>query len=274
MDLSQAIQRLSSEPLRHVVTLKTLNLFGAHVQLELFESDAGWATRAVFPAAVSGHDKRWYPTAEFIVLVDGNSPDCMVRILDDLPSSELILKISNRAAAQHAADVLGGQLQRTFVSFTAVRAGAAASADVMQGRALHAEIALAFTEAGYSRDDLDTCFRRGGRWFAEAEGARPSSACFVYENFGKVWEIAGVFTQPEFRRQGLARRVVAAATRYLLENNLQPRYQVEAENLASIRLARSLDFEEFLRVEHVRVPTRETEHGREKLSRRRRFRLG
>jgi GNAT superfamily N-acetyltransferase len=254
MGPSLAIQRLSSDPLRHVVTLKMLSLFGPHVQLELFDNGAGWATKAIFPAAVSGYDRRWYPTADFIVLVDGNSPDCMVRILDDLPRSELLLKISNRAAAQHATDLLGGQLQRTFISFTAARAGEVAPHDVMHGCELHDEMTLSFIDAGYGRDELDACFRRGGRWFAKAKGARPSSACFVYENFGKVWEIAGVFTQPDLRRQGLARRVVAAATRHLLENNLQPRYQVDAKNVASIGLARSLEFEEFLRVEHVRVP--------------------
>ena len=56
-------------------------------------------------------------------------------------------------------------------------------------------------------------------------------------------EIA-VTTQPEFRRQGFGRSVVAALSRHVLENGRTPLYVVSEENQASAHLAESLGFED------------------------------
>ncbi len=81
------------------------------------------------------------------------------------------------------------------------------------------------------------------------------SACFVYQNYGRAWEIAGVYTTPENRGKGLARKTVSAALVHLLAHKLIPRYQVKWDNRASISVARACGLVEFLRVNHYVVQT-------------------
>lgn len=123
---------------------------------------------------------------------------------------------------------------------------------------LDAELAAAFDEFGNDLKFLADALRRGARWFAIRCGNEVLSACIVYQNFDAVWEIAGVLTRPNLRRQGLARSVVVAALRYLRLHGLQPRYQVDESNLASAGLARGLGLVEFLRTAHVLMPARAT----------------
>ncbi len=83
--------------------------------------------------------------------------------------------------------------------------------------------------------------------------ARHHTACFVFQNFGRVWEIAGVHTEPGHRRRGLGACVVGAALRHLLAAGALPRYQTSATNDASLALARSIGLVEFLRIEHLEI---------------------
>ncbi len=77
-----------------------------------------------------------------------------------------------------------------------------------------------------------------------------ASACFVFQNYKQIWEIAGVSTQPDFRRQGLGSIIVSGALKYLSGSGLVPRYQVRWDNHASIRLAKSCGLIEFLQLDH------------------------
>lgn len=253
----EVIERLRKEALRHIVALKLLRLYSQHARLQLREEGPNWALTVVFPASVADYDARTYPTAEFVVVVDGNSANMMRALLGDLPAAEIVLKTSHEAIACSALE-RGGRLQRTFISFTGGERALPIPEDVADGTALDPDLAEAFARFGNDVSFLDNAFRHGARWFAKRCGNEVRSACVVYQNFESVWEIAGVFTQPEWRRQGLARRVVSAGLQHLLRAKLQPRYQVDAENHASVKLARSLALTEFLRVEHISMPARVT----------------
>jgi RimJ/RimL family protein N-acetyltransferase len=110
-----------------------------------------------------------------------------------------------------------------------------------------------FGNNGYETAELERHFRNGARWFgAEADG-HIASACFVFQNYGQVWEIAGVYTEPKYRHRGLARKAVASALSYLRSQRLIIRYQAKWNNLASIRLAREAGLTEFLTVNHYRI---------------------
>jgi ribosomal protein S18 acetylase RimI-like enzyme len=249
--LDEVIERLRADPLRHIVALKMLGQYPEHARLELREAGPAWAVSAVFPASVSAYDARAYPTAEFLALIDGNAPSSMLALLDELPHAPLVLKTSHRAIARRAVR-RGGRFERAFLSFSSIRALTPEAAPVTEGGpGLDPALARAFAHHGNDLEYLDHCFRNGARWFAIRDGAAVCSACLVYRNFDPIWEIAGLFTQPEWRRQGLARRVVTAALRYLHAHNRQPRYQVDTANRASIELARALGLAELLRVEHV-----------------------
>jgi RimJ/RimL family protein N-acetyltransferase len=108
-----------------------------------------------------------------------------------------------------------------------------------------------FAANGYLDSEMARYFADGARWFAILNETKAQSAGFVFRNFESVWEIGGVLTHPEFRRHGLARQVVAAALRYLIEHGQIPRYQVRSDNLPSIGLAEASGLREFLRMDHL-----------------------
>jgi ribosomal protein S18 acetylase RimI-like enzyme len=255
MNVSEAIVLLRSDPLRHLVALKMLSLYGDQAELKLVRGVDGWALSTTLPIHVTAFDSKNYPSAEFFVLIDGTDPASMLELLGELPRTEVIVKTSHQPVSDHAVSHLGGRALRTFISFTAgKRVRANDIEDVTEEGKLTRDVADALVAAGgYGRSELAEAFQQGARSFAIRRQGRAISACFVYPNFETIWEIAGVFSQPEHRGQGHARRVVTAALRHLAAANLQARYQVTADNAASLRLASSLGLREFLRVTHVVV---------------------
>ena len=103
-----------------------------------------------------------------------------------------------------------------------------------------AEAAALWALNGYDAQEIRAHFEEGGRGYALCEGDAPVSACFVYPNYRRVWEIAGVHTRPQARGRGHARRVVCAALHDLAGEGRLPRYNVLDTNVPSIRLAESL----------------------------------
>jgi RimJ/RimL family protein N-acetyltransferase len=106
---------------------------------------------------------------------------------------------------------------------------------------------------GYEPQELSRYFSAGALWFGVQEKSRFLSVCFIYQNHDRVWEIAGVYTDPNFRGKGLEKKVVTASLQYLLSGHLIPRYQAKWDNIASIRLAKSLGLVEFLKVSNYLI---------------------
>jgi predicted GNAT family acetyltransferase len=94
-------------------------------------------------------------------------------------------------------------------------------------------------------------FRHGALSFTiYDDGARPLSTCFTFKNYGTIWEIGGVYTDPAQRRKGLARLVVETALDAVLSRGCIPHYQVAETNLPSMRLAETSGLAKFVVVEH------------------------
>jgi GNAT superfamily N-acetyltransferase len=127
----------------------------------------------------------------------------------------------------------------------------AAPPGVVESGGLVPEVARMLSNNGYTPEDLAAQFAAGARWFATQEGGRTVSAGFVFPNFDAVWEIGGLFTEPGWRRQGRARRIVVAALNHLVSRSRVPRYQARSDNLESIRLAQAAGLREFLRLDHL-----------------------
>lgn len=243
-DSRKVVERLREDVLRHIVALKMLSLHPESATLHFRENGPAWALRVAFPTAVSDYDRRTCPSAQYVVLIDGNSTSMMRDLLEDLPRVESILKTGHEVIARQAVELGGGRHLRTFISFTgsarthhdAVQQRDRGTLTVTDGTMLDPELAKVFGEFGNDLKFLGDAFQRGARWFAIRRDLEVLSACVVYRNFDAVWEIAGVLTQPTLRRQGLARSVVVAALQYLGTKGLQPRYQIEECNLASARL--------------------------------------
>ncbi|HLM12907.1 MAG TPA: GNAT family N-acetyltransferase, partial [Reyranella sp.] len=65
--------------------------------------------------------------------------------------------------------------------------------------------------------------------------AKPRSACIAFENHRQIWEVGGVMTPTPHRDRGFAARVVRTALAELQRRKLVARYQVNEDNLPSIR---------------------------------------
>jgi GNAT superfamily N-acetyltransferase len=201
-----------------------------------------------------------------VVLVNGSSDAAKLALLGELPPDGCVLKTGDEVVQRFAREHLGVEPVRSFSSFTcsggngSSRTGNAGEQNaepvIVEGGVLDAAVRVLFAQTIYEEAELERYFAAGARWFGCHAGERLVSGCFVFENFGAVWEVAGVFTEAPWRRQRLGSHVVRAAVRHLVERGLQPRYQVETSNVASVELARRLGLREFIVVEHFLIGAR------------------
>ncbi len=107
---------------------------------------------------------------------------------------------------------------------------------------------------GHSRDWLRPLLASGRAFVCALEqDGEPRSVCIAFENYQQVWEVGGVVTPARHRGQGLAARVVQTALAELQRRKLLARYQVNEDNLPSIRLATSAGLRQFLQLTHFRT---------------------
>ncbi|HXQ80863.1 MAG TPA: GNAT family N-acetyltransferase, partial [Opitutaceae bacterium] len=201
---------------------------------------------------VSEFDRRTYADAEYVVMVDGTSSASKRLLLEGLPAVCLVIKTYDDPVRDFVLRRLRAKRVRSFVSLTLPRAARleATPAGVVESEILVPGISGMLAHNGYLPSELATYFAAGARWFAVQDGGTYISAGLVFPNFDAVWEIGGLFTEPAWRRQGHARRIVTAALNHLAARNLVPRYQVRSDNTGSVRLAEGAGLREFLRMDH------------------------
>jgi ribosomal protein S18 acetylase RimI-like enzyme len=141
---------------------------------------------------------------------------------------------------------------RSYYSFTTENAARAyrRSDRVVVSESVNGELVELFGRNGYSPDELDEMATAGLLTFALYEANKIVCGCLAFRNFQTIWEIGGVHTVESERRKGLAREVVQTALHVLRMRDLIPRYHVEVGNIASVRLAQSLDLTLSLQFEH------------------------
>ena len=191
-------------------------------------------------------------------MIDGTSEAAKSKLLDELPNGSLVVKTYDSAVKEFLVRKYHATPVRPFVSFTrsADDPNPSPLGKIVESRKLEPGVVAMFASNGYMDSELARHFSDGARWFGIEENGQVVSACFVFRNFETVWEIGGVFTQPDHRRQGLASRVITAALGYLNKSRYLPRYQVRSDNIASIDLAKAAGLKEFLRLDHYLVDRR------------------
>jgi hypothetical protein len=255
------IELMQLDPLPHIVGLKMLSHVGAAANVVLREDESGWAALILFASSVFAYDAQNYGPHTRIAVLEGTSEALQLGLLDMLGGHDTILKTQNPAVALAARERFEARPAAAFVSFTVddqrrSRPAALLPSSPIEGSTstlLTPALAALFERNGYREAELAQHFAAGARWFSIEVGGGVAAACFVFRNFGRVWEIAGVHTEPSQRRQGLAARVVVAALRHLLAASALPRYQTSAANEASVALARRIGLIEFLRIEHLKI---------------------
>jgi predicted GNAT family acetyltransferase len=248
--------------LRYLVPLKYAHLYGDVVTCECML--AGDHLGALLHYAT--HDIFWdagmYPATQRILLptaTDAHAAQLLCQhVQQKFPAAGLVFKFSESYTRDAFQAAFTLNYARTLVSYTAPHIADAANAPINWERDVAVTISDSPDDAvidfyianGYSRNDIQHYFATGASAFSFHEQGVLVCACMAYLNFDDIWEVGGVHTLAQARRQGYARRVVQTALALLAEQNLIPRYLVDSRNTASAQLAESLGLQACLNFEH------------------------
>jgi GNAT superfamily N-acetyltransferase len=263
IDAAAAVRLLETDVPRNLVTLKMAASFRECMTFVAEREGADWAILSLLPVQASDWDRRAYPEASTIVLPNGTSGTLVRRVLGAAPRGNVVFKTADPEASAFLARERGARLLTSFFSFTRAPGAEPLGADpeVVASTDFDAETWTLLGKNGYGDSELRRHLSDGARWFGVRRDGALASVCIAFPNFRDIWEIGGVYTLPEQRRKGLARRAVLRALAYLEGAGLTPRYQFRADNAASRELALSCGLSEFLRVDHLAQGTVGAERG-------------
>jgi ribosomal protein S18 acetylase RimI-like enzyme len=251
ISVQAAVEVLAREPLRNVVLLKQLLAHPLHVAVRRVAGAEGAATLVVLDVAASSYDREAYPGAASAVFIESDHPALTEALLVGLPrDAGIVFKLSRESDLAPVAARFRVERRTAFVSYTTARRFAADLA--VRTTVAPGDVTFRLFEAqGHGRSWLEPLLTAGKAFACVlGDGDHVQAACFAFENYGPVWEVGGVVTDPALRRRGLGRRVVGTALAALRRRELVPRYQVEEGNEASIRLAGALGLDAFLTIVH------------------------
>jgi GNAT superfamily N-acetyltransferase len=253
VNLELALSFLKRDPLRHIVALKMLHALGETAETHFASSEHGESVLVLLDANAFSYDREHYGDAHHIAVISSDHALLTRQLLKFVPRSKrIVFKLSSDADALEVQKRFAVQLVTAFLSFTDVQAHAA-DPNVTLGLEPSDEMWAWFTAQGHERDWLEPMLREGRAFCVTLGGNSPESVCFAFENFGAIWEVGGVFTPPELRGRGLARRVVTRAVAELQRRGLKTRYQVQEDNLASVGVARGIGLSLFLTITHFQT---------------------
>ena len=245
--ITEVRRLLEEDPMRNLVTLKMLTCYPGAMDFELVREEERWALLSLLEVGASAWDRKTYPACKYAAFINGNDSDKMVQLLARLPNEDLVFKTTDDVVREWLVQMRGGTKVMAFHSFTSeAKSGADSSDEQIMPSGDYDEAAWKMFRAnGYVDEELAEYFQNGAKWFGIEENGQLASACFVFENYQRIWEIAGVYTEPDYRRRGLAKRVVEAALVHLAHAGLVPRYQARWDNHPSLSLARACGLYQF-----------------------------
>jgi len=255
-NLLEAVSRLERQPLRNIVLLKHIEAFRQHVSIAQVCDGSDMATLVLVDTTASIYDRETYPQAAFAALISSDHPRLTRRLLASLPArGNVVFKLASDADREVVAERLPISRATSFLSFTAAEQAAfAGDSKVSVSTSTSDEVLGLFESQGHPRSWLLPLLGSGRAFVSVLEqDAEPRSVCIAFENHRQIWEVGGVVTPMPHRGQGLAARVVRTALAELQRRKLVVRYQVNEDNLPSIRLARSVGLRQFLQLTHFRT---------------------
>jgi GNAT superfamily N-acetyltransferase len=249
--VQEAIDRLEREPLRHIVLLKHLQAYPEHVEIYCTCGHRGAAVLIILDASVSPFDRQTYPGAAVVAFISSDHPQLTASLMPHVPrGAGVVFKLSQDADLVPVEAHFSVKPRTAFVSFTAT-ATCEVAADVSKTVTPSDAAFRLFDEQGHDQAWIQSLLRTGKAFACVLERDGDAlSACFAFESYGSIWEVAGVVTAASHRQTGLGRQVVRTTLAELAKRDLVPRYQVEAHNKASIALANSVGLKPFLTLTH------------------------
>lgn len=255
-DVREAVARLEREPLRNIVLLKHIEAFRDHVSITQVSMGPSVGTLVLLDSRASVYDRETYPEAAFAALISSDGPELTRHLIGSLPRQRpVVFKLSNEADRDVVAGHFPVRRATSFLSFTAGEpAGFVADASVSVTASASDAMLDLFEGQGHPREWLGPLLSSGRAFtcLLEQDG-EPHSVCLAFENHRQIWEVGGVVTPVQHRGRGLASRVVRSALAELQRRGFVPRYQVNEDNVPSIRLAASVGLRQFLRLTHFRT---------------------
>jgi RimJ/RimL family protein N-acetyltransferase len=240
----------------NIVLLKHIEAFPQHVSVRQVTAGPSAATLVLLDTSVSAYDRQSYPEAGFAVLISSDEPALTRHLIKSLPNDRhMVFKLASDADRDVVGDRHPVRRATSFLSFTAGERSAFAADEGVNITNRPSNDALRMFEAQGHTEEWLRPLLTSGRAFAclLEQAGEMGSACIAFENYRQMWEVGGVVTSPQHRRRGLASRVVRTALAELQRRSLIPRYQVNEDNLPSIRLARSVGLHQFLQLTHYRT---------------------
>ena len=247
----KSIEYLNSDSFKHLSTLKYLTLYRDKLTINLLEERNNWAILVTIPTEILSYDTATYPYANKAIFINGTSEQLIKNLLNTLPENNYILRLNEDINLSDMKSRFKIKNGNAFVSYSCSTFEDYAANSIVSGSTHITDEAInLIINNGYSENEIKKYFDNGSVWFGVTMNDRIRSVCFVYQNYNKIWEIAGVHTLETERNKGYARIVVNSAIAYLLKCNLVPRYEADVRNTNSIKLAQSLNMKEFLRINH------------------------
>lgn len=251
--LAAARAFLERDLLKNIVPLKMLHAYSPALTCHYAERGAEAGVLVMLPPTVFSYDAEDYPDADWIVLLSTTGPAAAEALLDLVPPSKaLVFKLFDPADREIVARRFPLRRVTGFVSYTNLPGSIwPPIAGVAVSERLDERSLAIFIARGHDRADVQRRFEAGQAVsFTITRAEEIAAVCYIYQNFGPVWEIAGVYVAPEARRDGLGRRIVAAALHTLTDRGLTPRYHVNEDNAPSVGLAEALGLVPFVTIEH------------------------
>jgi ribosomal protein S18 acetylase RimI-like enzyme len=255
-NLVEVVGRLERQPLRNIVLLKYIDAFREHVSVTQVCDGPDTATLILLDTTASLYDRETYPQAAFAVLISSDHPRLTRRLLDSVPAhGRVVFKL----ASDGDRDVVAGRFPisraTSFLSFTSdERATFAADGEISVSTSASDRMLDLLECQGHPRDWLLPLLASGRAFVCALEhDGEPRSVCIAFENHRQIWEVGGVVTPAQHRGRGFAARVVRTTLAELQRRKLVARYQVNEDNLPSIRLATSVGLRQFLQLTHFRT---------------------
>ncbi len=255
-DVNEAVARLEREPLRNIVLLKHIEACREHVSVLQVSAGLNAATLVLLDTSASAYDRETYPEAAFAAIISSDGRELTHRLIGSLPRQQrVVFKLSTDADRDVVAERFPISRATSFLSFTTDGpVDVAADEKVSIANSASGAMLDLFASQGHSREWLCPLLSSGHAFACVLEQDRePRSVCLAFQNHRQVWEVGGVVTPMRYRGQGLASRVVCSALAELQRRGLVPRYQVNEDNLPSIRLATSIGLRQFLQLTHFRT---------------------
>lgn len=243
---------LRKSPLRNVTLLKMMTAHHEVIESHLIREQDQWGILLLLPADAYSFDQRMYREADSIVLMDYSSPEVLPALIRKLPGeAKLVFKIREETRLALSLQLPLLVHVRSFYSYSSVPGQSfAEDTEAVYSEYMDERLFPLWAANDYSRAEIGHYFEDGAFSVSIFEGDVPLSTCLVFPNEEQIWEIGAVRTAEGGRRSGLAQRVVRTALFHILRKGYIPRYQVQDNNIPSIRLAESLGLTLAVKLEH------------------------